>query len=105
MKLRARQATMLVALGLIAIAAGSAVAYWKLKPPPLAAQVIYGSGRIEADEVRVGFEVPGRLRENHALEGETLAAGVILAKIDPLDYGLQADKAAAQRTAAQLSAS
>jgi HlyD family secretion protein len=104
-RLRARHATMLVALGLIVIAAGSAVAYWKLRPPPLAAQVIYGSGRIEADEVRVGFEVPGRLLENRALEGEILAAGGLLAKIDPQDYRLQADKAAAQRTATQMSAS
>jgi HlyD family secretion protein len=96
---------MLVALGLIAIAAGSAFAYWKLRPQPLAVQVIYGSGRIEADEVRVGFEIPGRLIENRAVEGETLPAGSLLATIDPGDYGLQADRAAAQRTAAQESAS
>lgn len=100
MKISARTATMLVALGLLLIAGVSAVAYWLLKPAPTPAQVIYGSGRIEADEVRIGVEVPGRLLENRAVEGQVVTAGDLLARIDPTDYELQADRADAQRVAA-----
>ena len=100
MKLSARNTTLIVALGLITLAVASGVLYWRLKPPPTAAQVIYGSGRIEADEVRVGAEVSGRLLENRAIEGQGLTAGDTLARIDPTDYELQADRAEAQRLAA-----
>ena len=100
MKLSARSAAALVALGLAGVALASGVAYWRMRPEPLAAQVIYGSGRIEADEVRVAPEVAGRLVENRAVEGQTMAVGEPLARIDPGDYELQADRAEAQRTAA-----
>jgi len=99
-KIQARQVTLLVALGLALLAGGSAIAYWRLRPPPAPAQVIYGSGRIEADEVRVGLELGGRLVENWAVEGTTLAAGAPLARIEPADVALQAERAAAQRAAA-----
>lgn len=100
MKIQARQATLLVALGLALLAGGSAIAYWRLKPPPAPAQVIYGSGRIEAEEVRVGLELGGRLVENRAVEGATLRAGAPLARIEPVDVALQSDRAAAQQAAA-----
>jgi HlyD family secretion protein len=91
--------------GLAAIAAGAAIGFILLKPQPLAAQVIYGSGRIEADEVRIGAEVPGRLIEVDAIEGAGVEKGALVARIDDSDYRLQADQASAQRTAAQRSAS
>lgn len=100
MKFQARQVTLLVALALLLVAGGSAIAYWRLKPPPAPAQVIYGSGRIEADEVRVGLELGGRLVENLAVEGATLRVGAPLARLEPADVALQAERAAAQRTAA-----
>lgn len=104
MALQAKHVTRLVALGLFAVAATSAALYWILKPQPQAAQVIYGSGRIEADEVRIAVEVPGRLLENAAVEGQNLTAGQLVARLDPNDYVLQANRAAAQRTAAQRAA-
>lgn len=104
MKFRAPTATLLVALGLLVLAGGSAFAYWRLRPEPTPPQVIYGSGRIEADEVRVGFETAGRLLENRALEGQGMTAGDLLARIDPADYELQADRAEALRLAAEQAA-
>ena len=104
MTLHAKHVPLLVGLGLLLLAAGSAVLYWKLQPEPQAEQVIYGSGRIETDEVRVAMEVPGRLLENRAVEGTTLDSGVLLARIDPQDFDLQAERAAAQRTVARSSA-
>lgn len=100
MKVSARSAVILIALALVGAAGGSGYAYWRLRPQPLPAQVIYGSGRIEADEVRVASEVSGRLLENRAVEGQGLRAGEPLARIEPGDYELQADRAEAQRVAA-----
>lgn len=104
MALQAKNLTRLVALGLFAVAAVSAGLYWMLKPQPQPAQVIYGSGRVEADEVRIAVEIPGRLLENAAVEGQNLAAGQLVARLEPSDYALQADRAAAQGTAAQRAA-
>lgn len=105
MKVSARSAVILIALALIGAVGVSAFVYWRLRPPPAPAQVVYGSGRIEADEVRVGPEVAGRLLENRAMEGQTLNAGDLLARIDPSDYELQAERADAERNAALRSAS
>ncbi len=100
MRIQGRRLTVLVAVGLILVAAGSAVAFWRLQPAPAPAQVIYGSGRIEVDEVRVSFELSGRLLQNHALEGAPVLAGAPLASIDPSDARLLMNRAAAQRAAA-----
>lgn len=100
MQLSARHWVTMVAVGLVAIVAAAALAYWRLQPAPPPDQVIYGSGRIEVDEVRVGVENPGRLVESRAVEGETIAAGALLARIDATDYDLQAERAEAQRAAA-----
>lgn len=98
-KLSARSVVVLIALALLGGASASGYAYWRLRPPASPAQVIYGSGRIEADEIRVGAEVPGRLLENWAVEGQSLRAGDILARIGAQDYELQAERATAQRMA------
>jgi HlyD family secretion protein len=87
-------------VGLVGITAASGFAYWRMRPEPLPPQVIYGSGRIESDEVRVAPEVPGRLLENRAVEGQSLRVGELLARLNPEDYELQADRAEAQREAA-----
>ena len=95
----------IVALILVALVAASAYVYFRIQPEPLPAQLVYGSGRIEADEVRVAPEVPGRLLENRAREGETVRAGDLIARVDPVDFELQAGQAAAQQTATRRSAS
>lgn len=95
----------IIAAVLVAIAAGSAFLYFRLQPEPQPPQLVYGSGRIEADEVRVAPEVPGRLVEHRLREGEAVRAGELLARIDPVDFELQAGQASAQLTAARRSAS
>ena len=94
------QVTLLAALGLGLAAGGSAFAFWRLQPPPAPSPIIYGSGRIEAGEVRVGFELPGRLLENRIVEGGGRAARAGRASIDRGDVELLAGQAAAQRAAA-----
>lgn len=100
MKLNAKAWAAIVAIALIGIAGGAGFAYWRLQPAPPPEQLIYGSGRIEADEVRVGVEAAGRLAEIRAVEGETVQAGALLARIVATDYELMAERAEAQQTAA-----
>ena len=95
----------IVAAILLLIAAGSAFVYFRLQPKPQPGQLVYGSGRIEADEVRIAPEVPGRLVENRRREGEAVRAGELIARIDPVDFELQAGQAGAQLAASRKSAS
>lgn len=95
----------IIAFLLIAIVGASAILYWQLQPEPQPSQLVYASGRIEADEVRVAPEVPGRLVEHRLREGEAVRAGELLARIDPVDFELQAGQASAQLTAARRAAS
>ena len=95
----------IIAFVLLALAAGSAFVYVRIQPETQAPQVVYGSGRIEADEVRVAPEVAGRLLENRAREGQLVRAGETIARIDPVDYELQASQAASQQVATRRSGS
>lgn len=94
------QVTLVAVLGLGRAAGGSAFAFWRLQPPPAPAPILYGSGRIEAGEVRAGFELPGRLLENRTVEGGGRAARAGGASIDRGDVELPVGQAAAQRAAA-----
>ena len=55
-------------------------------------------------ETRLGFRVNGRLIERKAEIGQNLAAGAVVARIDPSDYVLAAQAAQAATVAAQADA-
>lgn len=93
----------LVAIILLVIGGASAFAYFRFQPKPPPPQVVYASGRIEADEVRVAPEVGGRLVENTAREGQDVSAGQIVARIDSTDLKLHEGEAASQHKASRYS--
>lgn len=95
----------LIAIALALLAAISWVVYLRMQPEPPPPQVVYGSGRIEADEVRLAPQFGGRLLENLAVEGTMLPLGTIVARVDPTDYKLQAEQADAQRNATIIASS
>lgn len=95
----------LIALVLIIIVAASAFLYFRMQPEQQPDQLVYGSGRIEADEIRIAPEVSGRLLEVRGREGERVEKGELLARIDPVDFQLQASQALAQQIATRRSAS
>lgn len=84
-----RSAWFWTAIVLLVIAGGSYGSYLYLKPTPLPEQVLYGNGRIEATEVRVAAEVSGTVLESHLVEGETVARGDPLVRLDDADLGLE----------------
>lgn len=87
-------------IALVALAAGSYVAYRWLTPPGLPEGLLYGSGRIEGTEVTVASEVTARVLESALIEGATVAAGQPLVRLDEADIKAQLDRAQAEREAA-----
>ena len=68
---------------------------------PLHAQLEY-AGEVRARiESRLGFRVAGKIAERQAQLGQRVAAGQVLAQLDPRDYQLAADASRAQVTSAR----
>lgn len=61
---------------------------------------IRGSGMIEVTQVEVAFEVPGRVVERGADEGQLLDKGEPVARLDDREYRLAVERATAARAAA-----
>jgi len=59
-------------------------------------------GRVRAaEEIQLSFEVPGRIVELHALEGQAVSAGGLVAALDPRDYEASRDRELARRNEAR----
>ena len=67
--------------------------------PP--ANEVRATGHVEATEVRLAPKVGGRLVELSAKEGERIAAGAVVARIDPRDMELAVERAKAEHQQAQ----
>lgn len=59
------------------------------------------SGNVEADEVALAFEVPGRLVERPAEEGTALKRGDLVARLDPADFEREVVRAEGAAAAAR----
>lgn len=94
---------------LIVLAAASYGVYLALQPPKLPPGLIYGSGRIEGTETRLGSEIAGRVAWSGLTEGVAVKAGTPLVRIDATDLDTVLgrtgkEKAAAIRDLARLDA-
>jgi len=98
-----RHRTMWTLLALLLIAAGAYAGYLFMLAPPLPTGFVYGSGHVEATEVRLAAEVGGRVVEQRLIEGERVIQDAVLVVIDPLTSRDQL--AAAQDDATSLRAS
>lgn len=78
------------------VAGGSYGLYVYLKAAPLPVQVLYGNGHIEGTEVRVAAEVAGRVTESRLIEGNTVANGDLLVRLDDTDPKLNQARAEAE---------
>ena len=58
-------------------------------------------GRVRAaEEIQLSFEVPGKVIELHAREGQAMTKGSLVAALDPRDYEADRDRELAKRNAA-----
>lgn len=88
-----------VALGLLAAAmlASCDSPWWRRADANAPLQL---SGTVDARQVDVGFQVPGRIARLAVDEGQPVHTGELLAELDPADYELAAARARAQADAA-----
>lgn len=69
---------------LIAVAVGSYAGFRALQSETLPEDFVYGNGHIEGWEVRVPAEIPGRVLDSRAQEGQAVRQGEVLATLDAL---------------------
>ncbi len=81
-----------------------AVRTLKVSSGPVAAQLAYAAEVRARTESRLGFRVGGKLVRRSAEVGQAVAAGQVLAELDPQDLRLAQEAARAAVAAAQVSA-
>jgi len=82
--------TRFIAVLLVVAGLGGMIAYSKFRPVPDRV-----SGFIEADEIRVGSRVGGRVSQVRVEEGQRVKAGEVLVELEPFDLQQLAEEARA----------
>jgi HlyD family secretion protein len=95
---RRRRGRRLLPILLVALAAaGTAYWYWRAhQPAAIPGGIAWSNGRIEAQEIDISTKFAGRIAELLVDEGDTVAAGQILARMDTRDLEASLRKAEAQ---------
>ncbi len=86
---------LLVLVIALAAGAGGAWYWWQSQQGKLPEGLVSGNGRIESDQVDIAAKSAGRVREVLAQEGDLVAAGQVLARIDTAELQAQRAKYAA----------
>jgi len=88
---------------ILVIAAGAAYAAWQvLRPASLPPGFARGNGRIEGVELDVSTKIAGRIADILVNEGELVAAGQVVARMDTATLEAQLREAQAQLRRAQI---
>jgi HlyD family secretion protein len=85
----------------VLLLAAVGVAAWYFMRPREAEAHLSASGTVEAVEARLGFQAGGRIVEIAPREGDRVAAGQVLARLDPAEAEARRAQAAAQVSAAR----
>ena len=72
---------------------GTATAWWWTHRATVDPHRLQVSGTIEVTQVELAFKIPGRLQERMVDEGDTVAAGQVVARLDDVDQRLQVARA------------
>ena len=70
--------------------------WWKSAHPLLPPGMVFGNGRIEADEIDIDTKYAGRIAQMFAEEGDMVKAGQVVARMDTRDLEASLKKAKAQ---------
>ena len=88
-----------LALAVLGGGAGGAYYWWQRLHPPLPPGIVFGNGRLEADEINIDTKYAARIGEMLADEGDLVKAGQVVARMDTRD--LQASLKRAEATVRQ----
>ncbi len=99
----ARKRWLRIALVIALVGGGASAAFylWKHSQSLLPPGIVWGNGRIEADEIDIDTKFAGRIAEMPADEGDMVKAGQIVARMDTQDLAASLKKAKAQVLQAQ----
>ncbi len=86
---------------IVIVAAGATTAWWWTHRTTVDPHRLNLSGTIEVTQVDLAFKTPGRLLERLVDEGDKVAAGQVVARLDDVDQKLQVARAQAQAAAAK----
>ena len=88
-----------VAVAVLAGGAGGAYYVWQRLHPAVPAGIVFGNGRLEADEINIDTKYAARIGEILADEGDLVKAGQVVARMDTRD--LQASLKRSEATVSQ----
>ncbi|WP_245257530.1 HlyD family secretion protein [Methylocapsa acidiphila] len=72
---------------LIGAGAAGGFFYWRhFRAPPLPAGIVFGNGRIDAEEIDIDTKFAGRVAQLYVEEGDMVKAGQIIARMDTQDF-------------------
>jgi HlyD family secretion protein len=74
-----------LALAIVAGGAGGAYYWWQRMHPPLPPGIVFGNGRLEADEINIDTKYAARIAEIDVDEGDLVKAGQVVARMDTRD--------------------
>ena len=80
----------------LVVVIGAAVGWWLTHRSDDDPNRLPLSGTIEVTQVDLAFKIPGRLQERLVDEGDTVAAGQVVARLDAVDQELQVARAQAE---------
>ena len=83
-------------LAVLVVVVAAAWFVWTHRRPTESPSVLVLHGNVDIRQVSLAFDGSGRIAEMNADEGDTVKAGMVLARLDTRTLALQADQAAAQ---------
>jgi HlyD family secretion protein len=95
-KIRRRWPSIALAVAILLAAGSGGYYWWHHLHPGLPADIVFGNGRLEADEINIDTKYAGRIAEMLADEGDLVRAGQIVARMDTRDLQASLKKSEAQ---------
>ncbi len=94
------RALSLVALGALLVA-GAAAGWWRWSHPGLPDGIAVANGRVESEQVQIATKFAGRVDTVLVEEGDGVAAGAVVARMDARDFEAQLRQAKAEVVSAE----
>lgn len=89
-------------LALVFVTAAAAIGYWWFSAPPaLPPGIVFGNGRLEADEIDIATKFAGRIAKVFVDEGDVVQQGQVVAMMDTQDLAATLKKEEALADAAR----